>query len=167
VDYKVLIPQGADWQYTFDLPVRGKEWGQLGFKAEGWKTSPGGFGFGNLPFRTDLRQMRRKHSVLYARREFEVEQADRITELGLNVDFRDGFIAYVNGAEVARSGVGRSSGRNAQNIKVRETKGFTYYVLGNALKYLKDGKNVLAIETHLSSADRIELLLDPVLIAED
>jgi hypothetical protein len=167
VDHKVLIPQGADWQYTFDLPVRGRDWGQLGFKAEGWKTGPGAFGYGDLKFRTNLREMRRKHLVLYARREFQVEQADRITELGLNIDFRDGFIAYVNGAEVARSGVGRSSGRNAQNIKVRDAKGFRYYVLGNALKYLKDGANVFAIETHLSSSDRVELLLDPVLIAED
>jgi len=167
IDHKVLIPQGADWQYTFDLPVRGRDWGQLGFEAEGWKTAPGAFGYGDLKFRTNLREMRRKHTVLYARREFQVEQADRITELGLNIDFRDGFIAYVNGAEVARSGVGRSSGRNAQNIKLRETRGFRYYVLGNALKFLKDGTNVFAIETHLSSPDRVELLLDPVLIAED
>jgi hypothetical protein len=167
VDHKVLIPQGAEWKYTFDLPIRGRDWAQFGFKGEGWKTGSAAFGYGDFQVKTSLKEMRRKHTVLYARREFQIEQADRVTELGLNIDFRDGFIAYVNGAEVARSGVGRSSGRNAQNIKVRDAKGFQYYILGSALKFLKDGTNVFAIETHMSAADRVELLLDPVLIAED
>jgi hypothetical protein len=167
VDYRELIPQGAEWQYTFELPVRGKEWTQLGFNAEGWNTGPSAFGYGDVPVRTNVRAMRRRQSVLFARREFQIEQADRITELGLQIDFRDGFIAYINGAEVARSGVGRSSGHNAQNVKTREAKGFEYYVLGNALKYLKDGVNVFSIEAHSSSPDRVELLLDPVLVSED
>jgi hypothetical protein len=167
LDHKVLIPKGAEWQYTYDLPVRGKTWAQIGFNAEGWKTAAAPFGYGNVSFRTDLREMRRKHTVVYARREFQVEQADRITELGLHLDFRDAFIAYVNGGEVARNGVGRSSGRNAQNVKTRDAKGFQYYELANALKYLKDGANVFSIEVHSSSVDRVEFLLDPVLVAED
>jgi hypothetical protein len=167
VDHKVLIPEGADWQYTFDLPVRGKEWTQPLFGAEGWKTAPAAFGYGSVAFLTDVREMRRKHTVLYTRRAFQIEQADRITELGLWIDFNDGFIAYINGGEVARSGVGRSSGRNAQNVKVRDSDGSLYFALGDASKYLKDGENVLSIEVHSSSSDRVELLLNPVLVAED
>ena len=76
-----------------------------------------------------MRDMRRKATVLYARSEFHIEQTDRITELGLEIDFSDAFIAYINGHEVVRSGVGRSSGRNAQNIKVREQKGPQFFAL--------------------------------------
>jgi hypothetical protein len=167
VDLKVLIPAGAEWQHTFELPVRGKNWTLPGFVAEGWKTGPAAFGYGTVSFRTDVGRMRRNVTVLYLRREFEIEQADRVTEMGLQIDFKDGFIAYLNGGEVARSGVGRSSGRNAQNVKPRDGKGSQYIDLDDASKYLKDGKNVLSIEAHSSSSDAREFLIDPVLIVED
>jgi hypothetical protein len=167
VDHKVVISPGADWQYTFDLPVRGKAWALPGFAAEGWKTGPAAFGYGKVTFRTDVREMRRKYTVLYARREFQIEQADRVTEMGLQIDFSDAFIAYVNGKEVARSGVGRSSGHNAQNVKMRDQKGSQYIVLSDSQKHLKDGLNVLSIEAHNSSADRVDFLLDPALLVED
>ena len=166
-DHRVLIPQGAEWQYTFDLPVRGKAWVQPGFAAEGWKSGPAAFGYGRVAFRTDVREMRRKHTVLYARREFQIEQADRVTELGLQMDFNDAFIAYVNGTEVARSGVGRGSGRNAQAVKERDRKGGQYFPLKKVQKYLRDGANVLSIEGHNSSADDADFLLNAALVAED
>jgi hypothetical protein len=50
---------------------------------------------------------------LYVRREFTVTQADTVTELGLWVDYADGIIVHLNGQEVTRVNVGRSSGRNA------------------------------------------------------
>lgn len=167
VDHKVVIPAGADWQYTFDQPVRGKDWTQEDFKAEGWKTGPSAFGYGKVAFRTDVRDMRRKHTVLYARREFQIEQVDRLTEIGLQIDFSDAFIAYINGKEVARNGVGRSSGRNAQGVKLREQKGVQYFTLQDIGKHLKDGTNVLCIEAHNSSADKADFLLSPTLIIED
>jgi Calcineurin-like phosphoesterase/Purple acid Phosphatase, N-terminal domain len=167
VDHKVVIPAAAEWQYTFDLPVRGKNWTEAGFVAEGWKRGVSAFGHGNVSFRTDVRGMRRQFTVLYARREFQIAQADRVTEMGLQIDFRDAFIAYLNGGEVARNGVGRSSGRNAQNVKPRDSKGSQYVVLSDISKYLKDGTNVFSIEAHSSSPDSREFLLDPVLIVED
>ena len=167
VDHKVLVPPDAEWQYPFDLPIRGKEWTQPGFKAEGWQTGPTAFGYGKVAFRTDVRDMRRKSTVLYARREFQIEQVDRITETGLLVDFSDGFVAYINGREVARSGVGRSSGRNAQGVKARDQKGAQYFPLPDVQKYLRDGANVLTIEAHSSSAERAEFLLSPSLVVED
>lgn len=167
VDHKVVIAPDAEWAFTYELPIRGKEWTQVGFASDGWKNGAAPFGYGKVTFRTDLREMRRKHTTLYARREFQIEQADRVNEIGLQIEFSDAFIAYLNGREVARHGVGRSSGRNAQHIKVRDGKGPQFIVLPEAHRHLKDGANVLAIELHNSSADRTELLLAPVLIIED
>ena len=167
VDHRLLIAPGAEWRYTFDLPIRGKEWTLPGFAADGWKTGPAAFGYGKVAFRTDVREMRRKHSVLYARREFHVEQVDRVTEIGLQIDFSDAFIAYINGREVVRSGVGRGSGRNAQGVKNREQNGSQYFALPKVQKHLRDGANVLTIEAHSSSPDRVDFLLDPALVAED
>ena len=167
VGHKAVVPLGAEWRYTFELPVRGKDWTQAGFAADGWKTGAAAFGHGKAVFRTDVRGMRGTHTVLYARREFEIAQVDRITEMGLQIDFSDGFIAYINGREVARSGVARSSGRSAQNVKAREQKGSQYFVLPDPKRYLKDGVNVLAIEGHASSADRADFLLSPTLVIKD
>ena len=167
IDGKFPIPQGAEWQYTFELPVRGKEWTQADFAAEGWKTGAGGFGYGRAGFRTELRGMKGKHSVLYARREFQIEQVDRITEMSLQVDYPDGFIAYINGREIARRGVGRSSGSNAQEVKVREKRETIYLTLSDALKTLRDGVNWLAIEGHSSNRENGEFLLNTVVIIED
>lgn len=167
VDHKILIAPDAEWQYTFDQALRGKDWTLAEFKAEGWKNGQSGFGYGKAAFRTDVRDMRRKHTVLYARREFQIEQVDRLTEMGLRIDFSDAFIAYINGKEVARNGVSRSSGRNAQGVKVREQKGAQYFTLQDIQKHLKDGTNVFAIEAHNSSADKADFLLNPTLIAED
>ena len=82
------------------------------------------------------------------------------------VDYRDGFVAYLNGREVARRGVGRSSGRNAQKLKVREDSGVVYVQLSNLTRSLKDGVNILAIEAH-AAPEGIDLQIDPYLILED
>ena len=167
VDQTFLIAPGAEWQYAFDLPIRGKEWTLAGFATDGWKTGAAAFGFGRVAFRTDVREMRRARTVLYARREFQIEQVDRINELGVQIDFSDGFIAYINGREVARSGVGRSSGRNAQNVKPREQRGGQYFTIADPQKYVKEGTNVFSVEGHCSSVENAEFLLNPALIIED
>ena len=129
--------------------------------------SPSAFGYGKGEFRTDVRAMRHHSTVLYARREFQIDQVDRLTEIGLLVDFSDAFIAYINGREVARSGVGRGSGRNAQKVTPRDQKGGQFFPLPDALKHLQDGANVLTIEAHNSSVDKAEFLMNPSLILED
>ena len=87
--------------------------------------------------------------------------------MGLSIDYEDAFIAYLNGREVARQNVGRSSGRNAQAIKQREDHGRVYILLKDFQNYLRDGDNVLAIEGHTASPDSLDFTLDPILILED
>ncbi|MGE4178502.1 MAG: metallophosphoesterase [Limisphaerales bacterium] len=169
VDHRVLIPEGARWRYAFDPLPRGSDWTQPEFDAASWPTGESGFGFGPGRHRTSLDAMADKHATLYMRRSFEISQADRVTELGLWIDYDDAFIAYLNGREVARVGVGRSSGRNAQKITARSEKrsGRRYFVLKDSHKYLRDGSNVLAIEVHNETLDSGDLRADPILILED
>ena len=167
VDHQVVIAEGAEWHYTFDQPIRGKKWTEAGYPTDGWKTGLAGFGYGKEGCRTDVREMRRRSTVLYARREFQIAQADRVTEIGLQIDFSDGFIAYINGREVVRSGVGRSSGRNAQNVRLREQKGPQYFALPDIINHLQDGTNILTIEAHNSSANNGTFFVNPSLVLED
>ena len=166
VDYKVLIPKAAEWLYMDGRDPQGMAWTQKDFDASGWKRGQAGFGYGDATFRTAVPRPRDRAGSIYLRHEFSIEQADKITELGLIVDYRDGFVAYVNGREVARTGIGRSSGRNAQQLKRREGTGPTYVALKDIQRYLKDGVNILAIEAH-AVPDAMDLSIDPSLILED
>ncbi|MCC6234402.1 MAG: metallophosphoesterase family protein [Verrucomicrobiales bacterium] len=167
IDHRVLIPADAPWRYVYDPAPRGQEWTRLGFDDSAWRSGRGAFGYGKGDFATSLGAMRGVSTRLYVRREFEIEQADRVTELGLQIDFDDAFIAYLNGREVARAGVGRSSGRNAQKVVTRTATGRQYVTLKDAHLHVRDGVNVLAIEIHNASAESSDLKLDAVLLLED
>ncbi|MSU34236.1 MAG: metallophosphoesterase family protein [Pedosphaera sp.] len=167
VDHKILITREAGWEYLVGATTRGLSWTRLNFETQGWKTGTAAFGFGERTYKTELKDMRRKSTLIYLRKEFQIEQADRVTEMGLWIDYEDGFIAYINGHEVARVGVARSSGRNAQGIKPRDENGPSYIILKDINTCLKDGANLLAIEAHIASGESLNFRLDPSLIVED
>lgn len=166
VDYKVLIPKNSEWQYLASEDPQNLSWTRRDFDAGKWKHGTAGFGFGDARFRTETMRVRGKPSSIYLRKEFTIDQVDKVTELGLVVDYRDGFIAYINGREVARKGIGRSSGRNVQKITSRNEAGAVYIALKDLTRSLKDGVNLLTIEAH-AAPESLDLLIDPYLILED
>ena len=117
--------------------------------------------------RTVLDDMQGNYTAVYLRHEFEVEHADHIAELGLMINYDDAFIAYLNGKEVVRKGVGKGNGRGAQQIKGHDATKHAYFPLKEFEKHLRDGINVLAIEGHNSSLDSHDFLMDPYLLIED
>ena len=167
LDYRVLIPEAAAWRVLTSGHPQGSGWTVQGFDASAWQESrlPCGLGRGRLKGTGGDSPAGRP--ALYARATFTIPQADKVTELGLWVDYADGLVVHVNGHEVARSNVGRSTGRNVQGVKVREDAGFVYLPLGSAHKHLVDGVNVLAIECHAHSEGGIDFGLDARLWMED
>jgi hypothetical protein len=114
--------------------------------------------------------MKGQYSVVYLRHEFEIEQADQISDIALMINYDDGFIAYLNGKEVARKGVGKDHGKKASDIKSRkpEERGKHAYIpIKEPEKTLKNGRNVLAIEGHNARLESSSFVLDPYLIKED
>ncbi len=166
-DFFVAIPKFAEWQYLLGSHPEGHKWTELKFVADAWKTGEAPFGFGYKEARTVLDEMHGKHTTLYLRHVFEVEQADSVAEIGLMINFDDAFIAYLNGKEVARWGVGKGSGKDAQQIKSHDASRYSYFPLKDYEKYLKDGRNVLAIEAHNSSLESNDFLVDPYVVLED
>lgn len=167
VDHWEAIPKNAEWQYLAGDHPRSRDWTKPGFYTKDWKTGPAGFGYGADGLKTELKDMEGNYSTIYLRREFKIEQADKVTELSLMIDYDDAFIAYLNGREVARVGVERSSGRNAQGVKLRNEVGFAYVPLKDVQKNLRDGVNLLAIEGHNFKTNKTDFVLDPYLIVED
>jgi hypothetical protein len=161
-----LVPFNALWQYLAGSAPRGRSWTQLNFNADGWKTGEAGFGYNYANNRTQLANMLNNYSVVYLRREFQVEQVDRITDLGLLALYDDAFIAYLNGAEVARKGIDRGRGAYIQGIKSHDAKDPEFVPLRDWQRHLRNGNNVLTIEAHNHQVGSSDFTFDAALIAE-
>jgi hypothetical protein len=166
-DFIVAIPRHAEWSYFTGAHPEGLDWAKPAFSDADWRKGEAGFGYGYKEARTTLADMKGQFTAAYLRHEFEVEQADEITEIGLMVSYDDGFIAYLNGREVVRKGVGKGSGKTARDIKSREAGKAGYFPLKDFEKYLHAGRNLLAIEAHNASTNSTDFLIDPELIIED
>ncbi|MBI5384940.1 MAG: right-handed parallel beta-helix repeat-containing protein [Verrucomicrobia bacterium] len=85
----------ADWRISADAAL-----------DAAWQLSRGGFGYGDSGIAgetTTISGMTGVHSTLYVRQSFTVgELADANAHLRLRVDYDDGFVAYLDGVEVAR-----------------------------------------------------------------
>jgi len=166
-DFFIAIEKHAQWHYLAGEHP-GTNWMRADYDISDWKTGEAGFGFGDNDDRTVLSNMHSNYTTVYIRRTFEIEQADTIAEIGLMIAYDDGFIAYLNGKEVVRTGVGSGSGRKARDIKTHDANGrYDYFAFKDYEKYLKDGVNVLAIEGHNKDLESSDFTLDPYLIVED
>ena len=101
---------------------------------------------------------------MYIRKSFKVSNIEDIRELGLMVNYDDAFIAYVNGREILRVGVGRGSGSRASRIESHEAGGYGYFRIFEHSDLLREGVNVLAIEGHNDRIDSSDFTLDPYLV---
>ena len=166
-DFFVVIPKFSEWTYLVGEHPEGTTWTQLDFEAAGWKQGQAPFGFEYKEARTVLDDMRGRSSVCYIRHTFEIKNADRVAELGLMINYDDGFIAYLNGQEVLRKGVGKGNGQAAGEIRSHDATRYLYFPIKDFDQHLRSGINVLAIEGHNVSPDSRDFLLDPYLIIED
>ena len=166
-DFFVVIPKYAEWTYLAGEHPEGTSWTQLDFEGAGWKQGQAPFGFEYKEARTVLDDMKGRSSVCYIRHTFEIKNTDRLAELGLMINYDDGFIAYLNGQEVLRKGVGKGNGQAAREIRSHDATRYLYYPIEDFAQHLRSGMNVLAIEGHNISPDSRDFLLDPYLIIED
>lgn len=162
---EALIKPHAEWHYLAGQDPA-DDWTKSGFHPEGWKVGPAGFGFEDQDDATVLGDMKGKYSAVYLWNEFDVDPVDhgRISEVGLMVNYDDGFIAYLNGQEVARVNVGEGSGKNAKQIESHEAEGYQYVPLKDGAKLLISGDNYLAIEGHNQTLRSSDFTLDPYLV---
>ena len=127
-------------------------WRQPGFSDSHWFVGHTPIGFGEGDERTSLDDMQKTnlsagYTSFYCRHEFHVSAEQALETAVFRIESDDGYIAYINGAEVARSAMGsradfsatasRTNERLAQEIVLADLKGF-----------LREGTNVLAIQVH-------------------
>jgi len=179
-----LIGEGDTWRYykgsSTPPSQSGVTWTQIGFNDTGsnpayppWgPPSPSGFGYGDGDDANGaLSDMQNNYRSVFLRKSFTVADPTAVQRLTLAVDYDDGFVAYVNGVEVARRNMPEgpidhddfastaheaSRGGGAENPQEKE-----FIEINPAL--LVSGNNLLAISGHNSSLGSTDFTLVPEL----
>ena len=152
-----IIPRNAVWQYLAGSEPP-ENWTALDFEPRGWKSGVAGFGYGDGDDRTEL-DMKGKYTRVYIRKTFSGKDLADVDALGLMVSYDDGFIAYLNGHEIARGAVSAGRGAEATGVKIHETEGFDYFAVNGWRELIKPGNNVLALEGHNVEIDSSDFSL--------
>lgn len=116
-------------------------------------------------------------STLYVRVPFTLTeaQASRLVTLQLKMRYDDGFIAYINGVEVARQNVTNDlvpswdAVANAVPSNFTDARGVTTGVtldISHAIPHVRQGENILAILVLNKSVDDDDLLCSPSLLGQ-
>jgi hypothetical protein len=156
------VRAGDSWRYFKGTQAPPAAWAQAGFDDAGWLEGRTGIGYGDDDDATELADMRQVanqagYLTVYLRKRFVAESPADLDAVILRVDFDDGFVAYLNGTEVARANVsGASPAFNTPASSDHEAGEPVEYDLSAHRGLLRNGENVLAIELHnvnLTSSD--------------
>lgn len=173
----VTLDRGPGWRYFKGTtePSPGIDggsttaWTEPGFDDAVWLDGETGIGYGDDDDATVLPDMRGNYLSVYLRRRFTVEDPSQLSTFILEVAYDDGFVAYLNGVEVARSAtmenVGSPPAHDRSTAGSHEvTRGAERFDLRRFMAMLVPGENVLAIQVHNASLDSSDLSMLPKLI---
>jgi hypothetical protein len=161
-----LVEVGADWRF-----FRGTEeptpdpdgnptldWAAVDFDDGEWEVGPTGFGYADGDDATVLDDMSGSYISVYLRHTFEVADASVFPDLTFLVDYDDGFVAYLNGVEIARRGLAATLPGFDEASSDHEAGVLEEIPLG---VLLQNGTNVLAVQGHNADIDSSDFSIIP------
>jgi hypothetical protein len=149
--WETIVQTGDNCKYYIPKSNIGSSWKAKDFSDGGWITAQSGVGYGDGDDNTTISN---GVNSIYIRYSFNIENKAKISSLILDMDYDDGFIAYLNGTEVARDNV---SNPVTWNMKLRGLHEAALYKGERPERFsissfkdelLVNGKNVLAIVVH-------------------
>lgn len=161
------LNEGAAWRYFKgrSMPaVQGEaEWFDPAYDdGSGWGSGESGFGYGGNGETKVFDDMQNSYLSVFFRTKFVVTNLTEIQQLNLGADYDDGFVAYLNGVEIARRNMpagpvdhltpalewrdASRKGYNTYNNSGKEPQLKEYITVDPNL--LVEGTNVLAVSGH-------------------
>ena len=105
-----------------------------------------------------------QNSSLFVRQSFNVSNPASVNQLTLRIKYNDGFVAYLNGNEVARRNAPNTVDWNSTATAAHSSAISEDVLLPGAAAFLVAGTNVLAIQGLNVSATNADFYLEPQLI---
>lgn len=149
-----VFPLNAEWKFFKGLaeassPDRAA-WRQIGFDDTAWLTAPAPFWYGDVQPApgTRLDDMRGNYTCVFLRKEFVVSNPADVSELRLDALSDDGFIAWINGREIARFNVpdGEIPFDGTALPALSEPIPMQSHTISSPAEFLVAGGNVLAVQ---------------------
>ena len=163
-----LIADGALWRYYKGTAAFPAGWTNTFFDHSAWSQGQSGFGYADSDDRTVLSDMRGGYMSIAIRHSFTLADPSAFDRLVLQVWYDDGFVAYLNGHEVARSAniAGTPPPHTATAQPDHEAVAFEDFDISAFRSSLRAGVNVLAIQGHNASLSSSDFSLRPVLVGQ-
>ncbi|HNQ91155.1 MAG TPA: DUF1800 family protein [Verrucomicrobiota bacterium] len=174
-----FLPLGAGWKYFKGRQEPSPQpdgspaldWTLPGFDDTSWIDGATGMGYSDGDDATVLTDMRNQYASVYLRRPFTVDDPADLEDLLLAVDYDDGFVAYLNGTEVARSASMADAGVPPRFNRLapgsHEAEGNPEVFPLRAFVHLLQpapAVNVLALQVHNVEIDSSDLSILPRLV---
>ncbi len=172
---EVLLDVGATASVL--VPTQAEQvasWAATDFDDSAWEVVPAGLGYdrtGRLApwLETDLEDtLYATNASVFTRFEFQLDDPQDVGQLDFNLMFDDGFVAYLNGQEVARANAPAEPSWDSaatRSVAADAATSFVTFDLTPFTGLLVEGGNLLAIQGLNSSASNSDLLLVPQLVS--
>ncbi len=159
----VALP-GDYWFYRVPSSQPSPSWNLLYFDDSNWSRGMSGFGYGDDDDATLVPQ---NTISIYLRKTFEIVDINAVDKIRLDIDYDDGFVAYLNGQEIARDLVSGAIPRYDQlsdghhNALLPNGQKPEYFYVD--IDLLVEGPNVIAVQVHNQSSTSSDMTALPVL----
>jgi hypothetical protein len=165
--WTTVIDHKSIWKYQIPTSSTGTAWHNLSFNDATWQEGPSGFGYGDGDDATILPNC----LSVYIRKKFTIANVDDVKRMVLQMHYDDGFVAYINGVEIARANLGTPGVSVAYNATASDHEAdFSNSLLHpetfeivNPGSFLVQGTNVITIQGHNTSSSSSDLSLVPIL----
>jgi len=162
---KSIFKNNSKYKYFSNNQDPDSNWQKLHFDDSSWQSDSGRIGYG----KSDIKAIIPKTTSLYLRIPFVIGNAETVQEMCLYNDYNDGFVAYLNGAEIARTNLGKPGEFIPYNrVTDRSHKAYDfrnyynplngYYLDSQTVKScLRNDTNILAVQIQNDSIDGSDL----------
>ena len=165
--WETVIHWGDEWKYCPGSDSLHSHWRDIDYNDDSWSVGPSGFGYGDNDDSTVVDQT----ISLYIRKVFQVEDLSSSQLALLHMDYDDAFVAYINGAEVARSNIGQSgiepmydqTADVSHEARMYQGGLPEVFVIEHGVTVFQQGQNILAIQIHNAGVTSSDLTAIPFL----
>ncbi len=140
------------WKYRLGTSEPPGDWNAANFDDTSWLEGEGSIGYADDDDNTIISPT----ESLYMRRKFDVADKSKVEAIVFHADYDDGFVAYLNGIEIARANLeGNPPPHDAWTPEFREALMYqgglpiAFNLAPSSIQQLlNNGENVLSIQTH-------------------
>ncbi|MEN8247778.1 MAG: CotH kinase family protein [Bacteroidota bacterium] len=156
--WETVVYDTSIWKYTVPNATLESAWISAGYDDSGWQEGKGGIGYGDSDDSTIISNT----LAVFLRKKFQIEDISKIEGIVLHVDYDDGYIAYLNGVEVARRNLGTIQFPQYDQPSLELHESLLYQGLVPESLYIDKenlvaGENILAVQVHNVSTSSSDL----------